>query len=121
MSDVLEKAYVSENAYSVNILLSQNVYICKQCIVDAFSRFSDKTVDSKKVDSVCALLHNGGRLQLFGEDYVEVVKGVLRFYKNKEVIITEEACVEELPFCFNNGSFNVEIVKYTNSLKKAII
>ena len=118
VSDVLERAYVSENAYSVNILLSQNVYICKQCIVDAFSRFSDKSVDSKKVDSVYALLYNGGRLQLFGEDYVEVVKGTLRFYKNKEVNITEEAYVEDFPFCFNNGSFNIKIVKYTNSLKK---
>ncbi len=118
VSDVLTQSQIADNSYKVDLLIQQEAYICKQCVVEAFSRFSDKSIASKKIDAVFSLLHNGGRLQLFGDEFVEVVKGVLRFFKNKEQSPTEQIYVEALPFVYKNDLFNVEIIEYTKSLKK---
>ncbi|MBO5066368.1 MAG: tRNA lysidine(34) synthetase TilS [Clostridia bacterium] len=118
VSDVLSKSRIDDNSYKADLILQQDISICKQCIVEAYFRFSAKSIDSMKIDFIYSLLSNGGRLQLFGNEFVEVIKGVLRFYKNKELCAAEQVFIEALPFTYKNELFNVEIVKYTNSLKK---
>lgn len=116
--EVLEQSKISDNSYRIEFLMNQDIAIRKQCIVEAFFRYSNNSIDSKKVDAINLLFENGGRIQLFGDDYAEVVKGVLRFYKHREVVSEEQILVEKLPFMFKNAYFNVEINEYTNSLKK---
>lgn len=109
---------ISNNCYNSDYLLNQGEVVCKQCIVTAFSLFSPQKLDNKKIEAVYSLLKNGGRIQLFGSYYAEVIKRVLRFFENSNTVICGETFVDSIPFTYKNTFFTVEIEKYTNSSKK---
>ena len=115
---VLATAKISDNRYNADYLLNQGEVVCKECIVNAFALFSDKKLDNKKIEAIYSLLKNGGRSQLYGSCYAEVVKGVMRFFNAPDTVICEEIFVDSFPFTYKNSFFTVEIEKYTNSSKK---
>lgn len=115
---ILLNSQISPNSYRTDLLLEQEDVICKQCIVLAFSKFSDKVLDSKKIDNVLKLLKNGGRLQLFGSLHVEVVKGVLRFFSISDSEVFDKIFIDDIPFNYNNSYFSVEIGKFEKTSKK---
>ncbi len=117
-NNVLLNADKGDNIYDVTHLLDCDKVIAKQAIVLAFRKFCDKSLDGQKIDKIYQLLFTTGRLQLFGNIYVEVVKKQIRFFFMEENESFTEIIVESLPFEFDDGLFNVKIAEFTNNSEK---
>ncbi len=116
--NALNETETGKGVYDVSYLLTLDKAVLKQAIAFAFNRFSDRSLDSKKIDAVYNLLFRKGRIQLFGNIYAEVVKNNLRFFTmktNEEITAT---VVDNMPFEYRNDLYNVKISQYTNNSKK---
>lgn len=78
--NALEHAFVSENTYSLNVLSGLHIAVLSRCISKAFFEMSGIVLDRDKITVVSSVISNGGRAQLYGNIYVEAVKGNLRFF-----------------------------------------
>lgn len=116
--DGLNRAEVTDGVYDVRVLRELDNAVLKQAVVIAFSRFSGKSLDSKKINSVCNLLLTTGRLQLYGDLFAEVLKDKFRFFEMKRHCAFSQIAVDNLPFEYIGTSFNVKIAQYTNNSKK---
>lgn len=116
--NALDKAEKSKGIFDVSCLLTLDKSVLKQAIVLAFNRFSDRSLDGKKIDAIYNLLFQKGRIQLFGEIYAEVVKNNFRFFTMKKNAETAETVIDDIPFEYRNGTYNIKISQYTNNSKK---
>lgn len=115
---LLYSAEIGLNTYSVQTLSDASSVVVKQAIVFALKKFTDKSVDSKKIETIYSLLDKSGRIQIFGDVYAETVKKQLRFFVNRKVANIEEFDVTGYPFECDFNDFSVKISEYINSSKK---
>ena len=106
-----------EHIFDRNILLNDDPAVCSEMIFKAYKAFSGKALDSRKVKSLQSLLKNGGRLQIYGDDFAEVKKDYLRFYKEKSLNENVTCEIETLPFSKDFNGFSVFLEKNSNNLK----
>lgn len=113
-----EKAVVSQHTYDALYLKTLPKALSSKVIIKAFSKLSEKKLDSKKINELYNLLHNGGRQQVFGNIFAESTKGKFRFFYKTNALVDSQIEVTDIPFSSLYGDFEVEISKYTNSSKK---
>lgn len=113
-----EKALLSPNAYDALYLKTLPKALSSKVIIKAFSKLSEKKLDSKKINELYNLLQNGGRQQVFGNIFAESTKGKLRLFYKTNTPVDSRVEVSDIPFFSLYGDFEVEISKYTNSSKK---
>lgn len=125
---LLQKAKTDENIYRKSFLLESHYSVCSEALYRAYYKFSDKTLDNSKVKALYNLLISGGRLQLHGENFAEVKKDYIRFYKVQKGSCLEESVIESYPFSFkfkenlitleifNNNSKIVNEIRYNNMI-----
>ncbi len=120
----LDNAFIKENTYNALCLKSAHIALLRECVVIAFSRFSDISVDRDKIDSIINVINNGGRIQLYGEIYAECVKNNFRFYKNECKCFDNELSVDNMNKTYLFNGFDVTLEKFTDNLsfinKKAL-
>ncbi|MBQ7115998.1 MAG: tRNA lysidine(34) synthetase TilS [Clostridia bacterium] len=117
-SDVLLSiAKKDEHIFDRNILLNEDSALCSEVIFKAYKGFSDKALDSKKIKALQALLKNGGRIQLYGDDFAEVKKDYLRFYKVNNLNECVTYIIEGVPFSAELNGFSVCMEKNSNNSK----
>lgn len=116
--NALNNAAISTGVYDAKILASLDKAVLKQAIVISFSRFSNKSLDGKKIDAVCNLLTEKGRIQLFGDIYAEVVKDRFRYFGNETEKIMNVITVDGVPFEYIGEQYSIKISQYTNYSKK---
>lgn len=117
-SDVLLKiAEKGEYIYDRSILLNDDYSVCSEAIFKAYKSFSGKALNSKKIKSIHGLLKAGGRLQIYGENFAEVKKDYLRFYKVNSSKECVTYTIEELPFSEELNNFSVNLEKNGNNSK----
>lgn len=114
----LDDAFISKGVYKASSLTALDKAVLKQAIAIAFARFSNRTLDGKKIGAVCDLLNSKGRLQLYGDIYAEVVKDRFRFFYNENAEEPFETIVDGVPFEYDSGSYRINISQYTNNSKK---
>lgn len=117
-SDVLLTiAEKGEYIYDRNILLNDDSAVCSEAIFKAYKGFSGKALDNKKLKSIQCLLKEGGRLQLYGDDFAEVKKDYLRFYKVKSLNEIVTYTIDSLPFSADLNGFLVNLERISNNSK----
>jgi len=95
---LLLKAEVGNNVYNREMLLKADKAIVTEMLCSAFSKYCNKTLDNKKVNSLYDLLSSGGRVQIYGNIFAEVKKDYFRFYKVNESLKTDSFVIENIPF-----------------------
>ena len=115
--NALERAYLCENTYSVDVFINLHRAVLTRCIAIAFYNFSKDTLDRDKINFVSSLIEQGGRAQLYGDIYVEVIKGKFRIFYN--TINKEDDSVDvksfENRYIFNG--YKVELSKFSENSK----
>ncbi len=106
-------ATVFKDTYDVTFLQNCPAALLKEIICVAYEGFSDKTLDRQKIDSIFSLIYNSGRLQLYGDEYVEVVKKKLRFFKKTSCESTEVLTVSGVGE-YSFGTYKLTIKKFTD-------
>jgi tRNA(Ile)-lysidine synthase len=91
--ECLCNAKVSKDTYDIHCLQNCSKVLLKEFICIAYDSFSDKTLDRRKIDEIVSLIFSSGRLQLYGNEYVEVVKKTLRFFRKDSYKQTEAVSV----------------------------
>ncbi len=114
----LKCCFKGVNKYDAVRLSTYDKAVVKQAIVIAFENFCDKSIDSRKIEDIYSLLYKKGRIQLYGDIYVEVVKNELCFFVMENEQLDAPRCIDSLPFEFSYGSYKVSISKYENNSKK---
>lgn len=111
--NALSEAFVEQDTYDTTFLKKLHPAVIKEVICKAYKRFSGSSLDRRKVDSVFALIFNTGRLQLYGENYVEVIKNRLRFFQRTKVENAETVYVNGVgEYVF--GDYTVLLTKITD-------
>lgn len=111
----LSEASLEEGIYNTDYLLSLHKTLCLECIVIAFSRFSDKSITRQKLEEIYSLLLKKGRLQIYSDVYCEVLKNRFRFFKHSDNVDNK------IFIDLNNGSdytfngYTVKINYYLNN------
>lgn len=103
--------------YDRNILLNDASAVCSEAIFKAYKDFSVKALDSRKIKSIQSLLKDGGRIQIYGDDFAEVKKDYLRFYKVKGLNEDIRRVIDCFPFSAETNGFSVSLEKITNNSK----
>ncbi len=117
-SDVLLKiAEKGKYIYDRSILLNDDSAVCAETIFKAYKVFSGKALDSKKIKALQGLLKDGGRIQLYGEDFAEVKKDYLRFYKANSSKEGVTYIIEDFPFSAEPNNFSVNLEKISDNSK----
>ena len=121
----LSEATIGEGIYDTGYLLSLHDVVCKECIILAFSRISDMSLTRQKICDIFRLLSDGGRLQIYGNLYCEVIKNKLRFFRFTEQMDSELAVDlnDELnEYLFNGFKINVSrYLDYSENVNKKIL
>ncbi len=108
---VLDSAYICENTYDVSALKNQHISVVNEAIYIAFSGFSDNSIDRNKIKIIYDLLNKTGRAQLYGNEFVEVVKGKLRFFRKSDTDVDVSVTVNGVgEYLF--GSFKIVFLNY---------
>lgn len=114
----LSKALVANDIYDASFLKTLPKAVLSKVIIKAFSKLSDRNLDRKKIGALCDLLQNGGRYQIYGNVFAEVIKDKFRFFTNTDTSVDDIIAVCDIPFTSSFGGFELELSKYTNSSKK---
>jgi tRNA(Ile)-lysidine synthase len=134
MSDVMDfldkqadavfcKARAGINVYKYDPVFYADPAVQKRLILLMYQNFtsSNATLDRKKIESIVNLLYGSGRMQLFGDEWVEVTKKEIRFFINKpkESYPVQHVFVGE---SYRQGDFSicVELVSYDKELDPGI-
>ena len=115
---VIKYADNGDGTYDVNRLLEYNSVIVREALVILFSVYSDKTLERKKIDEICLLLKQTGRIQIYGNVFAEVLKNKFRFFINKERTFLEPVMISETPVDVVFGDYRVKIAQYEKSSEK---
>lgn len=112
----LDVAYLGDNTYNADLLKDEHIALQRECIVNAYKLFSNNSIDSKKINEIVGLIQTKGRLQLFGNEFVEVIKNKLRFFNQDSCCVPDEKEIKD--FCeIDFGKFKLSFNKFTESLK----
>ncbi len=114
--EFLEIAYISDNLYDANKLKNLHNAVLSEAIVIAFERFSEKSISNDKLSLIKSLIFSGGRVQLFGNERVEVIKNKLRFYNelNHDPPDTQNVSIGNSN---TFGEYTVKVSKFTDCSK----
>ncbi len=113
---VLDESRLGENTYNVDVLQGLHIALLRECIVVSYNIFSGKTLDGNKVNGIVNLINSKGRLQLYGDEFVEVIKNKLRFFKANTNSVPSEVKVTDLAEIVF-GEFKISFSEFTESLK----
>lgn len=111
VNTLLEQTRMSDYCYDRELLLKADKAVVCQLISSEFTGFCGLLLDNKKIKSVYDLLISCGRLQLYGDNFVEVKKDYLRFFKFNSNFNSETVDVLQIPF-------KAEFLNYIISLEK---
>lgn len=116
----LSEARLSDGVYDSDQLLSLDTALCRECIVVAFSQFSDTSLDRQKIHSIYNLLSQKGRVQIYGNIYAEVLKNKFRFFRLEDDNKQDRVDITDLsrPFRITYNGYELEISEYTDYSKK---
>lgn len=114
---LLSKAKKDDNVYDRDVLLCCHPSVCTEALFKGYLQFSGKTLDNKKTKALRKLLIKGGRRQLYGEDFVEVKKDYLRFYRIDKADLNNEIGIDFFPFEAVFGNYTVKLEKITDNSK----
>ncbi len=106
-----------EHIYDRQMLLNSHKAVVGEVLFKAFSEFSGKALDNKKVKALQQLLKDGGRIQLLGNAFAEVKKDYIRFYTVDNVIRTNFCSIDKLPFFAEFNNFSVFLEFFSNNSK----
>jgi tRNA(Ile)-lysidine synthase len=115
--NALDKALITENTYDAAYLKSLNKAVLNEVIVIAYSRFSCNSLDRDKINLISELITNGGRIQLYRNETVEVVKGQLRFFSLQQTKTEQNAINISLTGEYSFGEYLVNISKFNECSK----
>ncbi len=80
----LDNAMLGDGSYDTDYLLSLPEVACFECIITAFSRFTDMSLTRQKIDEIYNLLSEKGRIQIYGNIYCEALKNRFRFFEHND-------------------------------------
>ncbi len=115
--NALSKAYVNENIYDISYLKTLHKAVLNEVIVIAYSRFSCNSLDREKINLISELISDGGRIQLYRNETVEVVKGQLRFFSLQQTKTERNAINVSLAGEYSFGEFLVNICEFNECSK----
>ncbi len=115
---VIRKADNNDGTYDVATLLDNSFVILREAIVMLFSAYSNRTLERKKIEELCTLLVKSGRIQVYGDVFAEVKKGVFRFYFNKTKDKPEPVCVNSIPFETEFSEYKIKLGTISQSSEK---
>ncbi len=115
----LYSATVSKDTYDITPLQNCPTALLKEIVCVAYESFSDNSLDRQKVDAIVSLIFNSGRLQLYGDEYVEVVKKKLRFFKKISCEPTDALPVGGVGE-YSFGTYKLTIKKFTDCSIKPV-
>lgn len=113
----LEQAFIKTNTYDATVLSDLHKAVLSRCIAVAFNEFSGMTLDREKINLVLSLIKQGGRAQLYGNSYVEVVKGKLRFFNQKSDKVDDGINVKSFDEKYLFNGFQISFSEITENLK----
>ena len=113
----LYSATVSKDTYDVTFLRNCPTALLKEVVCVAYESFSEKSLDRQKIEAIISLIYNSGRLQLYGNEYVEVVKNKLRFFRKTSYESTDILSVSGIGE-YNFGTYKLTIKKFTDCSTK---
>ncbi len=105
----LERAFIRNNIYDTAYLKGLHNALLNEAIAVAFSRFSQKNISRDKIAVIKNIVFSGGRVQLYGNERVEVVKNQLRFFIDSDNKNTDITAVDTL----KENTFGIYTVKFT--------
>lgn len=114
---LLSKSKIDQNVYNRDVLLNCHPSVCSEALLKAYSQFSGKSADNKKIKSMQKLLLKGGRLQLYGEDFAEVKKDYLRFYNREKSVPESERIIDAIPFKIDYNGYLISLEKNSDNSK----
>ncbi len=113
----LSESFLEQDTYDVTVLKTLHPAVLNEVICVAYERFSRSSPDRNKIEAVSALIFKSGRVQLYGENYAEVIKNRLRFFKKTEVEKTETIYIDALgKYVF--GKYTVTLTNITDYSSK---
>lgn len=108
-----------ENRYSASKLKKLHPAVLKEALFIAVTNFCGISPSYLRLGEILRVLNNGGKIQLYGNNFFEVNGDSAVFYKvNTKCATLMEIPVNTLPFSEKYGNFAVAIKKYTNNSKK---
>ncbi len=114
---LLNSARKNDWVFDREVLLKGHESVVCEAIFKAYYEFSGKKLDNKKVKSIYELLSVCGRKQIYGNDFVEVKRENLRFYKVTSVKIGKMIPVKALPFSVQFNDYTVNLEEFYNNSK----
>ncbi len=121
LEEVTEKTYYeifSDFSCDIEKLNRLHISVKKRVISKAVFEFCGKICDYYKLEALCELCLNTGRIQLYGNVFAENVGKVFRVYANsaQKIINAEIVTFADFPVKFGEYRINAEL--YTNYSKK---
>ena len=120
--ETVEKAKC-EGGYSASVLDLSAVPVKKRALINIIESCKDVTPEYKFIDKICALLKNGGSMQINGGVTVRVRRGVLDFPSVCEEIPETELC-ERLNFgsaLITADVINKEEINNLQNISKSVL
>lgn len=115
--NALDKAFVLENTYDAGFLKTLHKAVLNEVIVIAYSRFSCDSLNREKINMISELISSGGRIQIYGNETVEVVKGKLRFFLSQDNINVHSEIKISYRGEYSFGEYLVNISDFTDYSK----
>jgi tRNA(Ile)-lysidine synthase len=115
--DALSEAFLDTDTYDAAVLKKLHPAVLNEAVCVAYERFAHSLLDRKKITAVSALIFDTGRLQLYGQNYVEVVKNQLRFFKKTSVAPAETIYIDAFGK-YTFGEYTVDFTKITDYSSK---
>ena len=103
--------------YNRTVLLNADKAVLMELLCSEFNKFSNLSLDSKKANSLYELLKCGGRLQLFGNYFAEVIKDTFRFYRIGDSESEDNIIISSFPFETEFNEYQVNLEKITDNSK----
>lgn len=118
VEDLSLEAKIGDFSYNRNALLDADKPVVTQLLCLEFGKYSGLSLDNKKVNSLYALLSDGGRIQIYGNIFAEVKKNCFRFYTNNDNAFNESVVIDSFPFeiTFGNYLVNLEKIPYNSKI-----
>ncbi len=114
---LLIDSYLSGDSYKADILKESHNALLKEFIVLSFSKFSKICLDRNKINNILEVIKNGGRIQLFGNMYVENVKNTFRYFNKTEKQNSDEIFVGKINETYKFNYFSISLEDFTDNLK----
>ncbi len=114
---LLTEAKTGDFQYNRTVLLKADKAVLMELLCSEFNKYSNLSLDSKKANSLYELLKCGGRLQLFGNYFAEVIKDTFRFYRIDDSESEDNIVISSFPFETKFNEYQVNLEKITDNSK----